>query len=108
MMVPVGKDDGQTSKSPEGEADGVNLINGATICQPPQAQLSGGGDEKAKAVKGDTEDLEGVVISLPSPSPRTLLAKKSAAQTVKAADMPSIPELNGDEAAATKSLGVWI
>merc|ERR1712093_465417 len=73
MMVPVGKDDGQTSKSPEGEADGVNLINGAPICQASHAQLSGGGDEKAKAVKGDTEDLEGVVISLPSPSPRTLL-----------------------------------
>jgi len=115
MMVPVAKDDGQTSKSPEGEADGFNPING----QPSKVQLSGSSDETVKAGKGEAKDLEGVVISLPSPDAELnddcdearkalYLARKSAVPTVEAADQPSTPELNGNDAEATKSCGVWI
>jgi len=115
MMAIGGKDEGQASKSLGGEADGVNLING----QPSKVQLSGSGEETVKAAKGEAEDLEGVVISLPLPDAglndgcdearkALYLARKSAAPTFKAADQPSKPELNGDEAVATQSCGVWI
>merc|ERR1712072_597219 len=106
MMATVGMDEGQTSKSPEGGL-------------PSKGQLSDSCDEEAKTAEGDAEDLERVIISMPSPDGELndgcdearkglFLARKSAAPTFKAADKPFNAELHGAEAEATKSCGVWI